>query len=288
MGDFTCSQMARHQDRCVVMWPLFNRLVKAVSLAVTAVSVIYMLTPILVIVPVSFSSDRYISFPVPGYSPQWYEKMLGSEGYRLAIWNTLITGTSVAAIAAIFGTLTALAIVRGKVRFGRALTGLAVAPLIMPQIIVAIGAYPVVASVGLIGTKLGVILIHSAIALPLVFITVSSSLRSYSPNMELAAMTLGADDWRTFVHVTWPMIRLGVIVGAIFAFAASFDEIIIALFLTDASSVTLPVYMWNELRFQMEPTIAAASTLAIVVSLSLLSAVALLQRAGHKKFHKQG
>ncbi|WP_278117841.1 ABC transporter permease [Mesorhizobium sp. WSM4887] len=246
-----------------------------------------MLTPILVIVPVSFSSDRYISFPVPGYSSQWYLKMFESEGYRLAIWNTLVTGVAVAAVAGILGTLAALAIVRGKIRFGTALTGLAVAPLIMPQIIVAIGAYPIVAAAGLIGTKLGVILIHSAIALPLVFITVSSALRSYSPNMELAAMTLGANDWRTFIHVTWPMIRLGMTIGAIFAFAASFDEIIIALFLTDASSVTLPVYMWNELRFQMEPTIAAASTAAIVVSLSLLSAVALLQRTSNKKLNTQ-
>jgi ABC-type spermidine/putrescine transport system permease subunit II len=269
-------------------WPLFTRAMRALSYAITGLAVIYMLTPIFVILPVSFSSDRYITFPTTGFSTQWFEKMLGTAGYRGAIWNTVLIGASVGVLAAIFGTLAALAVVRGKLAHGRVWSGFAIAPLIMPQIIVAIGAYPVIAALGLIGSKLGVILIHAAIAMPLVFITVSGALRNYSPNMELAAMTLGANQFVTFRHVTLPMIRLSAIIGAIFAFASSFDEIIVALFLTDASSVTLPVYMWNELRFQMEPTIAAASTLAIVISLSLLSAVALLQRAGRSPSSKNG
>jgi putative spermidine/putrescine transport system permease protein len=157
----------------------------------------------------------------------------------------------------------------------------------MPQIILAIGIFPVIAAAGLIGTKTAVVIAHSAVTVSLVFITVSSALRGYSRNLELGAMTLGAGYFRTFMHVTFPMIRLGMIVGGIFAFAFSFDEIIIALFLTDADSVTLPVFMWNEIRYQMDPTIAAASAVAIVLSLSLLSAVALLQRAGKPKSTKQ-
>jgi putative spermidine/putrescine transport system permease protein len=124
------------------------------------------------------------------------------------------------------------------------------------------------------------------LAIPLVFATVSASLRGYSENLELAAMTLGADTLRTFVYVTWPMIRPGVIVGAIFAFASSFDEVVVALFVTDAASVTLPVFLWNELFSNMDPTIAAASTLAILFSTGLLGVVALLQRRRHPATQK--
>ncbi|TPN81132.1 ABC transporter permease [Mesorhizobium sp. CU2] len=263
-------------------WRLFDRFASVTTVVVALLGLAYMLTPLFVIFPISFSSERYLRLPVPSYSIHWYERMWNSQGYMTAFSNTILVGLGVGLAAAILGTMAALGVVRGRLRFGGTVSMMIMSPLIMPQIILAIGIFPIMAALGLVGTRAAVIMAHVAIAIPLVFTTVSASLRSYSDSMELAAMTLGANNVRTFLHVTLPMIRLGIIVGAIFAFALSFDEIIIALFLTDASSVTLPVFMWNELRYQMEPTIAAASTVAVIFSLSLLTAVALLQRAGKR------
>lgn len=263
-------------------WKLFDRVARALTVVFALLGLAYMLTPILVIVPISFSTERYLRLPVPDYSTKWYERMWESAGYMTAFSNTILIGLGVALAAAVLGTMAALAVIRGRLRFGSLIAMGMMSPLVMPQIILAIGIYPVMANFGLIGTRTAVIIAHVAIAIPLVFTTVSAALRGHSENMELAAMTLGANSFRTFMHVTLPMIRLGMVVGAIFAFALSFDEIIIALFLTDASSVTLPVFMWNELRYQMEPTIAAASTVAVILSLSLLTAVAALQRAGKR------
>lgn len=258
-------------------WRLFDRLAAIATTCSAVIGLIYLLIPVLIILPVSFSSDRYLTLPVSAISTQWYQRLWQSPGYQTAFSNTLIVGCSVALLSAMFGTMSALALVRGNFRFARAAAAVTMTPLIMPQIILAIGIFPVMKEFGLIGTRLSVILAHTAIASSLVFITVSAALRGYSRTLELSAMTLGAGHFRTFVYVTLPMIRLGVMAGAVFAFALSFDEVIIAMFLTDASSVTLPVFMWNEIIFQMDPTIAAASTVAVLLSMSLLSATAFLQ-----------
>lgn len=263
-------------------WSLFDRVATVVTIIFAILGLLYMLMPVLVILPISLSADRYLALPISDVSAQWYDRLWASEGYMTAFRNTFIVGAATAVISAILGTMAALAVVRGNVVFSRFISLAVMSPLVMPQIILAIGIFPIVAGVGMIGSKVAVAVAHAAIATSLVFTTVSSALRGYSRNMEMSAMTLGAGHVRTFLHVTFPMIRLGMLVGAIFAFAFSFDEIIIALFLTDASSVTLPVFMWNEIRYQMDPTIAAASTVAIVLSLSLLSAVALLQRASKR------
>ncbi|MGE3874941.1 MAG: ABC transporter permease [Parvibaculaceae bacterium] len=263
-------------------WRLFNNILRIARMSLACLGLAYMLAPIFVILLLSVSSERYLDLPITGVSAQWYQRLWDHPGYMRSFMNTLIVGIAVSGFTMVLGTMAALAVVRGKLRYGKEISSVIMAPLIMPQIILAIGIFPILAGFDLIGSRLGVIVSHTAVALPLVFMTVSASLRGYSQSMELAAMTLGANNWQTFVHVTFPMIRLGMVVGGIFAFAFSFDEIIIALFLTDASSVTLPVFMWNELRFQMDPTIAAASTVAIVLSLAMLSAVGLLQRRSRK------
>lgn len=264
-------------------WRLLDTIAYAFTGLFALLGLLYMLTPVLIILPISLSADRYLSLPIEQYSTEWYDRLWNSAGYMSAFSNTFLVGLATAAFSVVFGTMAAIAVVRGNVRFARGVSLLVMSPLIMPQIILAIGVFPVAAAFGMIGSKVAIAMAHAAIATSLVFTTVSSALRGYNRNMELSAMTLGAGHVRTFMHVTLPMTRLGMLVGAIFAFAFSFDEIIIALFLTDASSMTLPVFMWNEIRYQMDPTIAAASTVAIVLSLSLLTAVALLQKAGKRK-----
>ena len=259
-------------------WALAMRLMRAAILGIAGLALLYLILPTFVIVPLSFSSKTYLSFPPPGWSLQWYLELWAQKNYLTAFSNSIKIGVVAAALATVLGTLAALGIVRGRLRAMRPLSALIIAPLMLPQIILAIGMFPILAKFGLIGSYLGVILGHTIVCTPLVFITVSASLRGYEESYELAAMTLGANWWQSFRYVTFPMIKLGMLVGAIFAFSFSFDEIIIALFLTDFETFTLPKQLYDELRYQMKPTIAAASTFVIVISLLLLTTVALIQR----------
>jgi ABC-type spermidine/putrescine transport system permease subunit II len=261
-------------------WALTSRITRIGVTFISLAGFVLLLLPVVVIAPLSLSGDRLLD--VTDMSLKWYQRMWDNPGYMLSFFNTIVTGLAVAFLSLVLGTMAALSLVRGRFRQGKAISMLLLLPLVMPQIILAIGIFPVLAKFGLIGSRLSVIIAHSVVALPLVFVAVSTSLRSYSQNIELAAMTLGANGFGTFIHVTLPMIRPGLAVGAILAFAFSFDEIILALFLTDANSVTLPVFMWNELRLQLDPTIAAASTVAIVTSLALLGVVSLLQSRNKK------
>jgi ABC-type spermidine/putrescine transport system permease subunit II len=269
-------------------WPIAIRLWKIFLLAFTVLACLYLVFPTFVILPLSFSSSLYLSFPPPGWSTQWYVALWNSPTYSVAFLHSIFIGLPAAAIAVVFGTMLALALVRGKVWGTRGLTALAIAPFLLPQIILAIGLYSILAKFGLTATYVGVIAGHAVVATPLVFITVSAALRSYDSTFEMAAMTLGANGWKSFWFVTFPMIRLGVLAGGIFAFSFSFDEIIIALFLTNTQTTTLPKQLYSELRYNMTPTIAAASSVIIAISLLLLTAVALIEKRSRKRIAAAG
>ncbi|MEA2780852.1 MAG: putative spermidine/putrescine transport system permease protein [Rhodospirillaceae bacterium] len=269
-------------------WPIAMRLWRVLLLAFTGVACLYLVFPTFVIVPLSFSSSLYLTFPPPGWSTQWYVNLWNSPTYSVAFLHSILIGLPAAALAMIFGTMLALALVRGKVWGTRGLTALAIAPFLLPQIILAIGLYSILAKFGLTASYLGVTLGHAVVATPLVFITVSAALRSYDSTFEMAAMTLGANGWKSFWFVTFPMIRLGVLAGGIFAFSFSFDEIIIALFLTNTQTTTLPKQLYSELRYNMTPTIAAASSVIITISLLLLAAVAVIEKRARRRIAAAG
>lgn len=249
----------------------------------TGLTFFYLVLPTFVIVPLSFSSSMYMSFPPPGWSTQWYVGLWEAPIYSFAFLNSLIIGVASAGLAVVFGTMLALALVRGRLRGGRALSALAIAPFLLPQIILAIGLYSLLAKLGLSGSYAGVIMGHAVVTTPLVFITVSAALRSYDHTFETAAMTLGANAWKTFWLITFPMIRLGVLAGGILAFSFSFDEIIIALFLTNTQTITLPKELYSELRYDLRPTMAAASTMIILLSILLLAGIAFIERRSKRR-----
>lgn len=239
---------------------------------------LYLILPTFVIVPLSFSSERYLSFPPPGWSLQWYERLMTEADYAIALGNSVKIGLPAALLATILGTLAAVAIVRGQMRAKRALSLVIIAPLILPQIVLAIGLFPIMARLGIIGSYASILIGHAIVCMPLVFITVTAALRSYSPSYELAAMTLGANWWNTFWNVTFPMIRVGVVVGFIFAFTFSFDEIMLAIFLTSADTRTMPRLLWEQLNYQMTPTVAAATVVILSITLALIAIAALSAR----------
>lgn len=254
------------------------RILGHVVTAVAVVLVIFLLMPTLVIVPLSFSSESFISFPPPGFSLRWYRAFVQSPEYQMAILNSLKIGLPAAALATVMGTMAALAVVRGDFPGRQVFAAFCIAPLVLPQIILAIGLFPVMVKLGIIGSYPAILLGHTVIAMPLVFITVSAALKAYAPSYEMAAMTLGATPWRTFRHVTFPMIRPGVLVGFVFAFTFSFDELILAIFLTNPVTRTVPRLLWEQLNYQMTPVIASATVVLLLVTLALLFAAAILSR----------
>ncbi len=244
---------------------------------VLAAILLYLALPMLIIVPMSFSGETYLAFPPQSWSLGWYRQVAESRSWFDAAGNSLLIGASAALVATVLGTLASLALARGRVASIGLISTIMVAPMMLPHIILAIGLYPVMLDLGALRTYAGVIIAHAVIGLPPVFLTVNAALKGHSRSLELAAMTLGADPWQSFWRVTFPLIRPGVVVGAILAFA-SFDELILSLFLTGTATRTLPRLIWEQLNDFLTPAIAAVATLVFVFSLVLLSIVAFVRR----------
>jgi len=240
--------------------------------------VLFLILPILVVVPLSASSDAYLRFPPGGWGLRWYQAALSEPRWWRATWNSILIGVPVAAISAVVGTCAALAIARSRAGWTRPTAVLVTAPMMLPHVILAIGLYPIVVDLRLTGTFWAPILGHSVVGIPLVFVAVSAALRNYDFQLELAAMTLGANQWRAFSKVTLPMIAPSAITGAVLAFATSFDELMLSLFLTGPRTETLPRLIWDQLAYALTPTIAAIATLVLALSLFVLALVFVLHR----------
>jgi putative spermidine/putrescine transport system permease protein len=241
---------------------------------------LFLAFPILIVALLSFSSASYLSFPPPALSVRWYETYLGSREWLVSTWLSLGIAASTVVLATTLGTLAALGLSRlkGLARVGVA--ALIVSPLIVPGIIAAIGIYYAFSRYRLVGTPIGLVLAHTSLAVPFVVTSVSASLAGFDRGLERASLSLGATPWGTFRQVTLPLISPGVLVGALFAFITSFDELIVALFLSGSGAVTLPRRMWDDLRFAIDPTIAAVSTLTIVLTAAILACAHLSRRYG--------
>ena len=257
--------------------------VGGVAAAALAVLVfIYLLFPILIVIPLSFSSGNYLSFPPPGFSLRWYENFLGRSDWLEATWLSVWIGSAVTALATALGVPTAIALVRGKFRGKGLVVGFIMSPIVAPVIIVAIGIYFFYARLGLIGNPLGLVIAHTCLAVPFVVINVAATLQGFDERLEQAAMNLGATPWRTFGQVTLPIIRPGILSGAVFAFITSFDELVVALFVSGSTAVTLPRKMWDSIRFEIDPTIAAVSSLLVALTAVLFVVAELLRRRSEK------
>jgi putative spermidine/putrescine transport system permease protein len=244
---------------------------------------VFLAAPIVIVAALSFSSASFLTFPPPALGVRWYRAYLGSREWLDATWLSVVVAACVVVLATVLGTLAALGL-RNLPRVMRIAFGaLILSPLIVPGIVVAIGIYYVFARYRLVGTPAGLVLAHTCLAVPFVVTSVSASLVGLDRRLQQAALSLGATPWGAFRQVTLPLIRPGVLVGALFAFITSFDELIVALFLSGSGAVTLPRRMWDDLRFAIDPTIAAVSTLTIVLSAMLLLGVHVLRRQPQAK-----
>jgi len=247
-----------------------------------AIILIYLVFPVFIVVPVSFSSAKYLQFPPPGWSLQWYQNYLERPGWVPATFVSIRVAVITTILATVLGTAASLALVRGRFPGKGAVNSFIVSPLVVPGIIVAIGIYFFYAQVKLVGNPLGLALAHTALALPFVVTNVTATLHGFDERLEYAAMNLGANRWQTFWRVTLPIIRPGVLAGALFAFITSFDELIVALFVSGTGAVTLPRKMWDSLRQEIDPTIAAVSSVLIAISVILLFTVEMLRQRSER------
>jgi putative spermidine/putrescine transport system permease protein len=241
---------------------------------------VFLILPSIVVIVVSFSSDRYLAFPPTGWSTRWYDAYLGQQEWRDATFVSVVAAILTMIVSTVLGTLAAYGLHTLGARLSRLGYLLFTLPLIIPGILIAIGIFMLYAWVGLNNTMTGLVLAHSVMAIPLVVITVASGLRGYDMSQEMVARSLGASRPWAFLTVTLPQIRISIVSGALLAFITSLDEVVISLFIAGGDNMTLTKRMFNALRDELDPTIAAISTLLIAISVVLLAVTQLLQREG--------
>ncbi len=250
--------------------------------AYSALAMLFLVGPIIVIIPMSFSGGAYLQFPPEGWSLRWYRAYFGSSEWRAATMMSLQTATLTVLVATPLGTAAAYGLRCARTRWSALVQLIILLPLMVPIILIGIGVFFVYARIGLNNTLIGLVLAHSLLALPFVFFTVSAGLKSFDMRQEQAARSLGAGRLKAFMTVTFPQIRFSVIAGALFAFVVSLDEVVIALFIAGGGSATITRRMFNSLRDQIDPTIAAISTVLIGLSMFALLLVFLFGRERRK------
>jgi putative spermidine/putrescine transport system permease protein len=237
--------------------------------ALAALILIYLLVPTLIVIPMSFSDSDSLRFPPPAFSLRWYVAYFGDEEWRDATLVSLRLAVLTTIFATPMGTAAAYALHAGRFRFARLIQGALLSALMVPLILFAVAAYFLFAKLGLVNTLTGLVLTDTVLTIPFVMVTVAAGLNTYDMNQERVAQSLGASRVRAFFTVTLPQIRFSVITGAVLAFLGAFDEVIIATFLSAGQNQTLTARMFASLRDEVDPTIAAVSTLMTVLTMGL-------------------
>ncbi len=284
--------------------------------AICALIFVFLITPILIIVPLSFNAEPYftftsgmLSFDPEAYSLRWYIDIFengmanpdATEGWWADMWqnsqwiratkNSFIIGFWATVLATSFGTLAAIGLSRSEMPYKGLIMSILISPMIVPLIVTAAGMFyfysndfnPFIeGKQALAGTKLGIILAHAALGTPFVIITVTSTLVGFDNSLTRAAANMGAGPTRTFFKVQMPLILPGVISGGLFAFITSFDEVVAVLFLASPQDKTIPRQMWSGIREQISPTILAVATILVIISIALLTVLELLRRRSER------
>ncbi|MGF1608620.1 MAG: ABC transporter permease [Kiloniellales bacterium] len=250
---------------------------------VAGLVMLFLLAPTVIVIPMSFSESQYLEFPPRTWSLRWYDHYFGSIEWISATKTSLIAGFLTMCVATPLGTMAAYGLFASNLRIANLVFLILVTPIIVPLILVAIGIFYSYVQLNLVNTILGLVLAHSILAIPLVLVIVSSALKSYDMSQEMVARSLGASRLRAFLVVTLPQIRFAVITSALLSFLTSFDEVIIAMFVSGGDNSTLTRNMFNALRDQIDPTIASISTIMIIISTALLVIAQLFGKAKERE-----
>ncbi|UVK35835.1 ABC transporter permease (plasmid) [Mesorhizobium sp. AR10] len=256
-------------------WYYLHRLIGGAAL-------LFLIAPILVIIPLSFNSVPFFTFPMPGLSLRWYEEIFMTERWQEGLRNSIFVALSVTLLATVLGTLAALGLSRPNFPWRTAVMSVLISPIIVPIVITAVAAYFFYADIGLLNTYAGLILAHTTIGTPFVLITVTATLVGFDHSLTRAAAGLGAPPITAFFKVTMPLILPGMISGALFAFFTSFGEVVVALFVAGPEQRTLPKVIFSGLREQISPSITAAASVLVLVAIIALTTVELLRRRSER------
>jgi putative spermidine/putrescine transport system permease protein len=268
---------------------------------------IFLITPVLIIIPLSFNAEPYftftqgmLSFEASAFSTRWYEDIIyngmvdpeGVENWWNDMWNnaqwirsarnSFFIATMSAIIATVLGTIAALGLSRSEMPYRALITSLLISPMIVPLVITATGMFFFYSSINLAKTYTGVILAHVTLGIPFVIITVTATLSGFDRNLIKASQSLGANSWTTFRRVIMPLIMPGMISGALFAFITSLDEIVAVIFIADVEQRTIPRQMFSGIREQISPTILAVASVLVLISVILLTVMELLRRRSER------
>lgn len=246
---------------------------------------LFLIVPIVVIVPLSFNAEPYftftremLAFDPDGYSMRWYDALLSSDEWLRAIGNSFFIATSSAIVSTALGTLAALGLSRPHMPFRAAITAVLISPMIVPLIITAAALFSFYARLNLANTYFSIIMAHVVLGTPFVVITVTASLSGFDQSLIRAAQSLGANQVTTFFRVILPLLLPGVIAGALFAFITSLDEVVVVLFLAGPEQTPMTVRMFSGLREEISPTILALASILVGISILLLTSMELLRR----------
>ncbi len=243
------------------------------------VVIIFLLFPLIIVIPISFVDSKYLQFPPKNFSFRWYENYFNDANFFISTLNSIYLGFFSSIIATIIGTMAALALSKNNFIGKKVLIGFLISPLIFPVIILGLGLYIFFSRLNLTENFFSLIIAHSALVMPFSLVIVLTSLINFDTTLERAARVMGANAFRAFWNVTFPYIRPAVISSALFSFFISFDELVIALFIS-GKIWTLPQRIWQDLRYEIDPTIAAvASVLIILTFIGILTGTLIQKRA---------
>ena len=231
--------------------------------AINALVVLFLAAPIIVVIATAFTTTNYPLFPPVGFTFRWFQAFLDSADFTDGMRRSAILAFTSTIISTCLGTLSALALVRWHGRAQQALAVLMLSPILFPTIVLGLALLVFYSRVGLSGTFIGLVIAHSVVTTPFVVRLVMASLTEFDPSVEEAARNLGAGWWRTFFQITLPIIRPGVLAGAVFAFILSFDELVITLFLAGPGMATLPIRIFTFVEYSSTPIISAIATTLI-------------------------
>ena len=241
-------------------------------------TVLFLVAPLLAILPLAFTSSVILTYPVPSWSLRWFEELFTADAWRRAIVNSLIVGTGTTVLATVLGTAASLGLRNRGLPLGGAVRTLFLLPMVVPAVVLGVGMQVFLVRVGLASSYAGVIIAHTVVAIPFVVVSVSSALAGIDTRVELAAQSLGASPATVFRRVTLPLAMPGVLSGAVLAFATSLDEVVLTLFVAGPNQRTLARQMFSSIRENISPAVAAAALVLIVGTLALAVLADILRR----------
>jgi ABC-type spermidine/putrescine transport system permease subunit II len=255
-----------------------------IVLAILAGGVLaFLVFPSIMALPISFTETRFLKFPPEGFTLKWYEKFLTDSYWREPTLFSLRVAFFTTISSLLLGGLTSLALVRGRLPGKRILNLLFISPIMIPIIIIAFAVYGVYAKFRLIGTDLGIVIGHTILTVPFVILVISANLYRFDISLELAARNLGANSIKTFWYITLPLIMPGIVASGVFCFIISLDDLVLAMFLIGTRRSTLPIRIFSQIKFSIDPVVAAASAVFILVAVLVIVILAFKGKGEKRK-----